>query len=169
LTFINQRGVTGPKLIETKKEHSMYRKILVATDGSQLSKKAVASGIELAAATGAELVALNVVPRYPTSYFEGGVSIPTEEVAKTERRWSQRAQEIVDAVRGQAEARGVKSRSVIAHSDLVAESIMQAAKRNKCDLIVMASHGRKGIKRVLLGSETQHVLTHSAIPVLVLR
>jgi nucleotide-binding universal stress UspA family protein len=147
----------------------MYRKILVATDGSPLSKKAVASGIELAAATGAELVALNVVPRYPTSYFEGGISIPTEEVAKTERRWSQRAQEIVDAVRGQAEARGVKSKALVAHSDLVAESIMAAAKRNKCDLIVMASHGRKGIKRVLLGSETQQVLTHSTIPVLVLR
>lgn len=147
----------------------MYRRILVATDGSALSKKAVTSSIGLAAATGAELVAVNVVPRYPTSYFEGGISIPVEAVARTEKRWAQDGQAIVDAVRDQAQAQGVKSKSVIAHSDLVAESIMAAARRNKCDLIVMASHGRKGIKRVLLGSETQHVLTHSAIPVLVLR
>ena len=54
-------------------------------------------------------------------------------------------------------------------SDLVAESIIKAVKKHKCDLIVMASHGRKGIKRILLGSETQHVLTHSSVPVLVLR
>jgi nucleotide-binding universal stress UspA family protein len=147
----------------------MYRKILVATDGSQLSKKAVSSGIELAAATGAELVAFHAVPRYPTSYFEGGIAIPTSEVAKTERRWSQQGQAIVDAVRDQAESQGVKAKAVIAHSDTVAESIMAVARRNRCDLIVMASHGRKGIKRVLLGSETQHVLTHSSIPVLVLR
>jgi nucleotide-binding universal stress UspA family protein len=147
----------------------MYRKILVATDGSPLSKKAVASGIGLAAATGAELIALNVVPRYPIGYFEGGVSIPAEDVSRTEKRWSRDAQSIVDTVQEQAEAQGVKARSVVTHSDLVAESIMAVAKRNKCDLIVMASHGRKGLKRVLLGSETQHVLTHSLVPVLVLR
>ena len=58
---------------------------------------------------------------------------------------------------------------MVAHSDLVAESILAAAKKHKCDLIVMASHGRKGIKRLLLGSETQHVLTHGNLPVLVLR
>ena len=57
----------------------------------------------------------------------------------------------------------------IAHSDLVAESIVEAAKKHDCDLIVMASHGRKGLQRLLLGSETQHVLTHSPVPVLVLR
>jgi nucleotide-binding universal stress UspA family protein len=63
----------------------------------------------------------------------------------------------------------VKAKAVIVRSDLVAESLLSTAKKNKCDLIVMASHGRKGLKRVLLGSETQQVLTHSQIPVLVLR
>jgi nucleotide-binding universal stress UspA family protein len=58
---------------------------------------------------------------------------------------------------------------VTARSDLVAEAILAAARKNRCDLVVMASHGRKGIKRLLLGSETQHVLTHGSIPVLVLR
>jgi nucleotide-binding universal stress UspA family protein len=66
-------------------------------------------------------------------------------------------------------AEGVTVKAVTAKSDLVAEAVISAAKKHKCDLIVMASHGRKGIKRLLLGSETQHVLTHSHIPVLVLR
>jgi nucleotide-binding universal stress UspA family protein len=147
----------------------MYRRILVATDGSTLSKKAVRSSIELAAAIGAELVALYVVPRYPVAYFEGGVTIPEADIARTEKQWADRGQTVVDNVRDAAQAAGVKVKAVLARSDLVAESIMAAAKKHKCDLVVMASHGRKGIKRILLGSETQHVLTHSSVPVLVLR
>ena len=72
-------------------------------------------------------------------------------------------------MKAQGSAEGVTVKAVIAKSDLVAEAVISAAKKHKCDLIVMASHGRKGIKRLLLGSETQHVLTHSHIPVLVLR
>jgi nucleotide-binding universal stress UspA family protein len=147
----------------------MYERILVATDGSTLSKKAVRSSIALAAAMGAELVALYVVPRYPVSYFEGGIAVSNDEISRTEKQWAERGQAVVDGVRAAAEADGVKAKGVLARSDLVAESIMSTAKKHKCDLVVMASHGRKGIKRVLLGSETQHVLTHSTVPVLVLR
>ena len=141
----------------------MYKRILVTTDGSALSKKAVKT------ATGAEMVALHVVPRYPMSYFEGGVSMSPQEVSSIEKQWADQGQAMVDAVTEQAAAAGVKSRAAIARSDLVAEAILGAARKHKCDLVVMASHGRKGIKRLLLGSETQHVLTHSTIPVLVLR
>ena len=147
----------------------MYQRILVATDGSELSKKAVSNAIDLAAAVGAELVALYVVPRYPISYFEGGITISVEEMARTEKQWSDKGQAVVGAVQLAAQAAGVKTKAVVIQSDMVAESIMSAAEMNNCDLIVMASHGRKGIKRVLLGSETQHVLTHSTVPVLVLR
>ena len=147
----------------------MYQRILVATDGSDLSRTAVNSAIELAAAVGAELVALYVVPRYPVSYFEGGITISVEDIARTEKQWNDKGQAVVDAVQQEAEARGVKAQAVVSQSDLVAESIMAAATKHNCDLVVMASHGRKGIKRVLLGSETQHVLTHSTVPVLVLR
>ena len=147
----------------------MYTRILVPTDGSTLSKKAVKSAIELATVSGAELLALYVVPRYPISYFEGGISVPNSEVARTEKQWAEKGQSVVDAVQKAALAEGVKARGVLARSDLVAESVISAAKKHKCDLIVMASHGRKGIKRILLGSETQHVLTHSKLPVLVLR
>ena len=147
----------------------MYQRILVATDGSDLSRTAVNSAIELAAAISAELVALYVVPRYPISYFEGGITISVEDIARTEKQWSDKGQAVVDAVRAQARAQGVTAKAAVVQSDLVAESIMAAANKHGCDLVVMASHGRKGIKRVLLGSETQHVLTHSTVPVLVLR
>ena len=147
----------------------MYQRILVPTDGSTLSKKAVTAAVELAAATGAELVALYVVPRYPVSYFEGNISIPDSEIARTEKQWTDKGQAVVDAVEKTAKGKGIKAKGVLARSDLVAESVISAARKHKCDLIVMASHGRKGLKRVLLGSETQHVLTHSTVPVLVLR
>ena len=147
----------------------MYQRILVATDGSTLSKKAVRSAIKLALSLNAELVALYVVPRYPMTYFEGGMSISPEEVSRTERQWADKGQAVVDEIQQAAQVQGIKAKAVVARSDLVAESLISAAKKHKCDLIVMASHGRKGLKRVLLGSETQHVLTHSTIPVLVLR
>lgn len=147
----------------------MVKRILVATDGSKLSRKAVGSAVELASATGAELVALNVVPRYPVSYFEGGASLSPQEVDRMEKQWAEQGQAIAEAAGRQAEDAGVKSRAVTMRSDLVAEAILKAAQKHRCDLIVMASHGRRGLKRLLLGSETQHVLTHGTVPVLVLR
>ncbi|MDR3368308.1 universal stress protein [Rhodoferax sp.] len=147
----------------------MYQKILVATDGSNLSKKAVSSAISLAALTGAALVVIKVVPRYPQSYFEGGLALQAAEVGRIEQQWAEEGQAVVDEVKEQAEEQGVKTRALTVKSDIVSDAIIAAAKKNKCDLIVMASHGRRGVKRLLLGSETQQVLTHSHIPVLVLR
>ncbi len=147
----------------------MYQRILVPTDGSPLSKKAVRSAVELAAAVGAQVVALNVVPRYPVSYFEGAITIAPAEVARVEKQWAEQGQALADEAGRLAERAGVKCKAITARSDLVAEAILAAARKNRCDLVVMASHGRKGIKRLLLGSETQHVLTHGNIPVLVLR
>ncbi|MBC5783114.1 universal stress protein [Ramlibacter sp. USB13] len=147
----------------------MYKKILVPTDGSALSRKAIRTAVELASTVGAEVVALNVVPRYPTSYFEGGIDVAPTEVARVERQWAEHGQALAEEVGKAAEKAGVKAKAVTVRSDLVAEAILAAARKNKCDLVVMASHGRKGLKRLLLGSETQHVLTHGNIPVLVLR
>jgi len=147
----------------------MYKKILVATDGSTLSKKAVTHAISLAQLSGAELVALKVVPRYPQSYFEGGMVLPASDVGRIEKQWMEHSQTIVDAVAKSGTAKGVTVKAITSKSDLVSDAIIAAAKKHKCDLIVMASHGRNGVKRLLLGSETQLVLTHSTIPVLVLR
>ena len=147
----------------------MYKRILVATDGSKLSDKAVQHALQLADMTGAEVVALKVVPRYPQTYFEGGVALAVAEVARIEKQWNDDALAAVNAVKAAGQKLEVKVKPVTAKSDLVSDAIIATAKRQKCDLIVMASHGRRGIKRLLLGSETQQVLTHSHIPVLVLR
>jgi nucleotide-binding universal stress UspA family protein len=147
----------------------MYKRILIATDGSPLSSKAVQSGLAMAALTGGQVIALKVVPRYPRNYFEGGMSVDLADVKRIEKQWSDEAQALLDKVKTQGKEDGVNVKAVVTKSDLVAEAVIAAAKKHNCDLIVMASHGRKGIKRLLLGSETQHVLTHSHIPVLVLR
>ena len=147
----------------------MYKSILVATDGSKLSSSAVNSAIALAALTGADLVALKVVPRYPVSYFEGGVALDPNDIARVEKQWANDGQTVVDAVKKAALAKGVSVKAITTKSDFVSDAILAAAKKHKCDLIVMASHGHRGIKRLLLGSETQQVLTHGTIPVLVLR
>ncbi|MBK6321533.1 universal stress protein [Candidatus Aalborgicola defluviihabitans] len=147
----------------------MYQRILVATDGSTLSKKAVKAAIDLAALCGAELVALKIVPRYPQSYFEGGIALQPDEVRRVEAQWADEGQAVVDAVKKAALSKGVTTKALIVKSDVVSDALLAAAKKHKCDLIVMASHGRKGIKRLLLGSETQHVLTHGNVPVLILK
>jgi nucleotide-binding universal stress UspA family protein len=147
----------------------MYKRILVATDGSTLSKKAITSAIDLAALSGAELVAVKITPRYPQSYFEGSLPLAQTEVAKIEKQWTDSAQKVLDAVVKAAKAKGVTAKAVVVKSDIVSDALIAASKKHKADLIVMASHGRRGIKRLLLGSETQQVLTHASIPVLVLR
>jgi len=147
----------------------MYERILVTTDGSKLSQKAVNSAIALAALCGAELVALKVVPRYPQTYFEGGIALAVDDVARVEKAWSDAAQKVVDAVKKNAESKGVPTKALVVRSDVVSDAVIAAIKKQGCDLVVMASHGRRGIKRLLLGSETQHVLTHAGVPVLVLK
>ncbi|MEY3429110.1 MAG: hypothetical protein RIS60_2462, partial [Pseudomonadota bacterium] len=142
----------------------MYKRILVATDGSTLSKKAVSDAINLAATCGAELIALKVVPRYPMAYFEGSIPLNAKDVARIEGQWVEEAQAAVDAVTKLATAKGVKAKGVVSRSDIVSDAIIAAAKKQKAELVVMASHGRKGIKRLLLGSETQQVLTHCHVP-----
>lgn len=146
----------------------MYQNILIPTDGSELSQKAVESGFALAALCNASVVVLKVVPRYPHDYFEGGLT-KEADIAQREKSWSDAAQAMVDTIKAEGSARGLNVATTLVKSDLVAEAIIAGAKKHECDLIVMASHGRRGVKRLLLGSETQHVLTHSHIPVLVLR
>ncbi|MDM0107418.1 universal stress protein [Variovorax sp. J22R24] len=145
----------------------MFKKILVATDGSELSEKAVESAIGLARQHGAELVAFTVARRKPRSYMEGTMNNGADD--DVERQRLENAQALVDAVGARAHASGVQCHALVGHSSQVADAIIVAAEKQHSELIVMASHGRKGVGRLLLGSETQHVLTHSTLPVLVLR
>jgi nucleotide-binding universal stress UspA family protein len=162
-------GCAAPKLeVSQKLEYLMYERILICTDGSALSQKAVHAGIVLAAALQAEIVAYTVIPPHPHWSFEAGVVMTNTEMAQFENERSQAAQAIVDAIQEEAHKRNVKTVALTSRG-AVAQNIIYTAEKYKCDLIVMASHGRKGIQRILLGSETMDVLTHSHIPVLVLR
>ncbi|WPH13165.1 universal stress protein [Variovorax paradoxus] len=148
----------------------MYKRILVPTDGSSLSEQAVATAIDLALLAGAELVSVTVAHLQPYGYFEGSMVLNQREIEASQEQTQQSAQRMVDAVRSAAIARGVRSaQAIVMKSNQVAEAIIATAKNQQCDLIVMASHGRRSLARLLMGSETLHVLTHSHIPVLVLR
>ena len=147
----------------------MFKTIMLATDGSKLSQKAAKSAIDMAAKFSAELVAVKVIPRYVQTYFEGSFTVADIDVKSIEAQWAAGAQQVLDKVATSAAAKGVSVKTSVIKSDDISDGLVKAANKMKADLIVMASHGRKGIKRVLLGSETQNVLTHSEVPVLVLR
>jgi nucleotide-binding universal stress UspA family protein len=144
----------------------MYKKILVPTDGSELSGQAVAAAIDFARASGAQVVALSVAEPYPLVAAEGAMVIDVG-VEMTQRR--QIAQDNVEKVAQAARAAGVPCSIATAYSALPHEEIINAANVNQCDLIFMASHGRHGLSRLLAGSVTQKVLAGTTIPVLVLR
>ena len=146
----------------------MYQRILVATDGSELSNKAVDHAVRLAATCGAELLAATVIPVYPRGYYDGSLALHEDEIARIKQSWADIGRKPLDVVRDAAAAHKVKVTEVMAESDLVSDALLELAAKHKADLIVMASHGRRGMSRLLLGSETQHVVTHAKIPVLVL-
>ena len=148
----------------------MYKRVLVATDGSALSDQAVVAAIDLAVLSGAELVAVSVAHIEPFGYFEGSIMLSQRDIEATQEKTNLAAQRIVDRVAATALGKGVRNaQAIIMKSNQVAEAIVATAKNQDCDLIVMASHGRRSLARLLMGSETLHVLTHSHIPVLVLR
>jgi nucleotide-binding universal stress UspA family protein len=147
----------------------MYKNLLVATDGSKLSDKALAHAVALAQAVGANLTLFYAAPDYPMPAYADGVvyePVTRKEYAKLA---AEDAQKILDAGSAKASAAGVACKTAYAIAPAPWEAILAAAKKHKSDAIVMASHGRRGISAVLLGSETQKVLTHTKIPVIVVR
>jgi nucleotide-binding universal stress UspA family protein len=147
----------------------MYKNLLVATDGSKLSDKAVVHAIALARAVGAKLTAFYAAPDYPMPAYADGVvyePVSRKEYAKLA---AEDAQKILDAAVAKAAADGVDCKTSYTIASAPWEAILAAAKKHKSDAIVMASHGRRGISAVLLGSETQKVLTHTKVPVIVVR
>lgn len=147
----------------------MYKKILVATDGSKLSKKAVEAASRLAADFDAVLTIVRVVPPYAKSFFDGSSILSIKEMTAIEKEWADKAQDSLDQLLKTTVDKHISANTVITKSSNVSDALLKVAKKSKAELIVMASHGRGGIKRVLLGSETLQVLTHSEIPVLVIR
>ena len=148
----------------------MYKHIMLPTDGSRLSGKAIKQGLALARSIGAKVTAINVVPEYQMTMDEG-VVLPASIMLKKrfEQETARHSKTILAAVRSAAQAQGVSCNGVTTSSGRPYDAIIKEAAKARCDLIVMASHGRKGLSGILLGSETVKVLTHSRIPVLVVR
>jgi nucleotide-binding universal stress UspA family protein len=148
----------------------MYKHILLPTDGSKLAAKAVKQGIALAKSIKAKVTVINVTPEFQMVIDEGFVMPNVMTLQKRfDEETGRHAKKLVDAVVANAKSAGVKCNAVVASSARPYEAILKQAGKAKCDLIMMASHGRKGLQSILLGSETAKVLTHTKIPVLVVR
>ncbi|MCE1182049.1 MAG: universal stress protein [Rhodocyclales bacterium] len=147
----------------------MFKHILVPTDGSELSQATAQRAVSFAKEAGAKITAFFSKPEYPIAYFgEGALIDPTTPDTFAEMAEQQAKQYLGEISKLCADA-GVPCDVVSATSDIPYEAIIEAATNAGCDLIFMASHGRRGISGFLLGSETNKVLTHSKVPVLVYR
>ncbi|MDR2239256.1 MAG: universal stress protein [Zoogloeaceae bacterium] len=147
----------------------MFKHILVPTDGSTLSTEAAKKAVSFARETGAKIVFFYARPGYPVAFYGEGALIDPITPEKFAEMAQKQTEEVLAAARTLAADAGVTCTAVSSDSDAPYESIINAAIDNGCDLIFMASHGRRGLSGLLLGSETQKVLTHSKIPVLVYR
>ncbi|MES2025979.1 MAG: universal stress protein [Pseudomonadota bacterium] len=147
----------------------MFQKILIPTDGSPLSDKAVDTAIEFVQKLGGELVILSVAEPYLyTGMMEGAGVFPIDPVLYDDKV-AALAQKHLDKIEATTRAKGIKSRTVVSIGLNPYEEIVKIAEEYKCDAIFMASHGRKGLNKLFVGSETQKVLAHTTLPVLVLR
>ena len=149
----------------------MYKHILVPTDGSALSDKAAEAAIKLAQLLGARITAFHAVEPYP---LQGAYAAEASGVAGLQpelfaKRSEEYATSVLATFKNAASAANVECTTDYATNRSPSHAIVEKARAAKCDLIVMASHGRRGLEGFLLGSETQKVLTHSSIPVLVYR
>ena len=144
----------------------MYKRILVPTDGSDITAKAVQTAIELARLGGGSVSTIGVKEPFPYSAISEMQPVPPQEFYDAQQRI---AAAHVQAVQDQARAAGVECQGHTVEALHPWEAILDHAKAQGCDLIVMASHGRRGVAALLLGSETQKVLTHGTLPVLVVR
>lgn len=148
----------------------MIKHVLVPVDGSELSGKAVAQAVELARALKAKVTGFHAYPEYHAVLLYEYVG-PIDAISRKDYIASAKAtaENYLATVTKAATAAGLEVDSVVVASDYPHEAIIQTAKKKKCDLIIMASHGRSGVSGLLLGSVTHKVLTHSKIPVLVVR
>jgi nucleotide-binding universal stress UspA family protein len=144
----------------------MFKHFLIPTDGSPASRKAAKAGIALARRLGAKVTAYCALEELHAIYAEG-YAFRQKDYDNFDKRAREVAQKRVDEIGKMAKAAGVPFISVVAKAFTPYEGIVAAAKKRKCDMIFMASHGRRGVSRLVMGSVTQKVLSHSALPVVV--
>lgn len=148
----------------------MYKKILIATDGSDLADKALDHGLALARTVGAEVVVVSVTEMWSALEMSRQAAKDALHAIETyEKIEADRAKMILAAGAERAGKAGVRCETLHVSDRRPSEGILYAARETGCDLIVMATHGRRGVNRMLLGSQTNEVVSHSELPVLVLR
>jgi nucleotide-binding universal stress UspA family protein len=150
----------------------MYGNILLSTDGSDVARKGVTHGIALAKALNAKVTVITTTEPLPVQYAGGHAPawIPSpEEVHRFDAACKERASKVLDEVRAMAEQIGVFAELLHIPNAHAATAIIETAKSRGCDLIVMASHGRRGLTKLFLGSQTSEVLADGSVPVLVVR
>ena len=147
----------------------MFKHIFIPTDGSPLSTRAVEAGIALARETGARITACLVIDAVPARLFAAPYRGEEQAIAQMEERQRSAAREHVAGLAHQAQQQGVDFEPVVETAPTAYEGIVRAAEERKCDLILMSSHGRRGLARLALGSVTDKVIQLSRIPVLVYR
>jgi nucleotide-binding universal stress UspA family protein len=169
LILRNPAGLSSTRVkgVHSREVIKMFKKILIPTDGSALSEGAAKQALQLAKSVNASVVAFHC--RQPFHVFAMGTEMLTDTREVYERDINARSMLYLARIEDLARSAGVPCETTSAESDHAWESIIGAAESAGCDLIAMASHGRRGVTGLLLGSQAQHVLTHSKIPTLVLR
>ena len=147
----------------------MFKHILVPTDGSELSQKAIRSAAILARENGARLTVFHARPELRVPFYDEYIRIDNDMWKECERLSNEEARRYLDDAVRIGRQEGVEATPLAKDCDLTHQGIIDVATANDCDLIFMASHGHRGLSALLLGSETNKVLTHSKIPVLVYR
>ncbi|MBE0627536.1 MAG: universal stress protein [Burkholderiales bacterium] len=147
----------------------MFKNILIPTDGSKLSAKAIKSGLAFAKGIKAQVTGCYVVEPFQPYYFGDYIPPDMPTPKEFERHAREAGEKYLAQMEALARAAGVKYSGAVLSADTPYAGIINAARKGRCDLIFMASHGRSGLSGLLLGSETHKVLTHSKIPVLVYR
>lgn len=145
-------------------------KILLPVDGSDSIRNAIKQALAFAKSLGATIIGLHVEPEFHMPRDEGDIMPPSKMLKnRVDEEHKARAQQILDSLRNEARSAGIECECLVGINDNVYQEIISTAEKKNCDLIVMASHGHTGPTAVLLGSETAKVLTHTKLPVLVLR
>ena len=149
----------------------MYTHLLIATDGSELAEKGVAHGLALASRLGATVTFVNVTEPFPMFAWGGAMAgyAAGDELAAYKEEAGRFAKDVLDKCKASADLANVRAEVVHIEDKKPAEAILELSQAEGCDLIVMASHGRRGLGRLLLGSQTAEVLSSTEIPVLVVR
>jgi nucleotide-binding universal stress UspA family protein len=147
----------------------MFKHILIPTDGSKLSTEAAEAGVKLAKALGARVTALFAAPPATPIVYKAMIPVGYATPDEHRKMTAKAAASYLGAIEKAARAARVPCETLTLTSDFPAEAILATAKKRRCDLVFMASHARKGLRGVLLGSETQKVLANGKLPVLVYR